>query len=216
MKTLKTAHESGFTLIEALISSTLFVVVMGGFVLSMVATQRARKTVEATGVLNCEALEIVETVRGELSRSGYENGFPLTYDGNEIGKTYPLFEHDEPHGQAERSDVVYRLPADDDGDGWPDVEADGNVLWEDDPRAFALVPNERGTNDFVRLAADGRATTVARNVESVSYSDPSETQFAIPLDCARVDLVLSAAADGAPQRVRLSAVVKLANGGLAP
>lgn len=213
---MKPGSRSGFTVLEALISSTLFVVIMGGFALSLLASQRARKSVETSAMLNQGALEVVEIVRRELSRSGYENGFPLTYDGAEVASDYPLFEHAAPHGALARCDVVYRLPADEDGDGWPDVDVNGNVAWEEDPRAFVLVPNEQGSNDFVRVAADGTTATVARNVESVTYSNPSETQFAIPLDCTRVEVVMRATSDGVPERLSLSAVVKLGNGGLAP
>ncbi len=213
---MKRGSRCGFTIIEALISSTLFVSIMGAFVLSLFAAERARDDAEVADQLNREALEVIETLRRDLSRSGYENGFPLSYDEDDIGQDYGTFVHAAPHGEQERCDVVYRLPADDDGDGWPDVDVDGDVTWEGDPRAFVLVPNQYGTNDFMRIAADGQSSTVARNVESLRYSSPAETAFAIPLDCMRVELGLRADSEGIPQRVRMSAVIRLENGGLAP
>lgn len=214
---MKHGPRSGFTILEVTISSTIFAAIMGAFVLALVATRKAQDDAEVVDLVSREALEVVETLRRELGRSGFENGFPLTYDADDVGADYQVFEHATPNGETERSDVVFRIPADADGDGWPDVENDGDVAWEDDPRAFVLRPNETGVNDLVQVAPDGQGATIGRHVESVTYSSPAETNFEIPLDCMRVEVVTaSIAADGQVRRSQLSAVVKLHNGGLSP
>jgi type II secretory pathway pseudopilin PulG len=212
---MKAAPRDGFTLVEALVSSTLFIAIMGAFALSLVSAERARADAEVTERLHREALEALDGLREELSRSGFENGFPLAYD-DDVAADYAVFAHATAHGANERCDLVYRLPADADADGWPDVEEDGSVVWEEEPRAFLLVPNDSGTNDLVRRSADGASVTVARNVATLRYSTPAETGFAIPLDCLRVEVGMSAIEDGRPYRFDVTTVVRLQNGGLAP
>jgi hypothetical protein len=203
--------------IEAVISTAIFVVLMGVFVRSLFSAQEAQDGAEATERLQRSSLDVVETVRQELSRSGFEGGLPLLYDGD-IGGDYDDYAHAPAHDRngadVERCDIAYRLPADGDGDGWPDVDADGGVIWEADPRAFVLAPDGSGSNAFMHLLPDGRRSTIARNVERVTFSTPAQTNYAIPLDCMSVTVVLREGRGGQARQEQLAFVVKLRNGGL--
>jgi hypothetical protein len=190
---------------------------MGLFVHSLYAAEEAQAGIEAAERLDSNALDVVKAVRTELGRSGFENGFPVLYDGD-IGDDHPEYEHEpalDRNGQVlQACDIAYRLPADEDQDGWPDVAADGLVFWEEDARAFVLVPDGSGSNDFVRLLPGGWHNTIARGVERVTFSTPADAGYEIPLDCLGVTIVLRVGRGGRAQHRQLDFIVKLRNGGL--
>ncbi len=216
---MRRGSRSGFSVIEAVVSTFIFAGIMGIFVRSLYSAHEAQEGIETSERLDRNALEVVQALREELSRSGFADGFPVLYDGD-IGDDYPDYEHepalDRYGDKVEACDIAYRLPADDDLDGWPDVDDDGNVLWEDEPRAFVLAPDGSGSNAFSRLLPDGRRVTIARDVERVTVSTSAQTNYAIPLDCLSVTVVLREGRGGQAQQRQLTFIVKLRNGGFSP
>lgn len=216
---MRRGARAGFTLLEAVLSVTFFGALMGAFVMALKSTNTARERVHSQSRLIQEGLEVLDSVRARLTRSGWSDDYPAIYDGNEVGIDYPDYEHGVPEDRegnvVQACDLVYVMPADDDGDGWPDV-VDGVTQWEAATRLFCLEPNDRGTNDFVVRDADGTRRTVARNVETATFSSPAMTGYAIPLDCVHLALTLRSGAGGSASEERFTSVFRLANGGLAP
>lgn len=216
---MKRGARAGFTLLEAILSVTFFGALMGAFVMALQSTNAASEQVRSQSRLIQEGLEVLDSVRTRLTRSGWSVDYPAIYDGNEVGIDYPDYAHGVPedrNGETVPScDLVYLLPADDDDNDWPDVE-DGVTQWEAEPRLFCLVPNDQGTNDFVAWEPDGTRRTLARHVESVTFSNPAMTGYTIPLDCVHLAVTLRSGEGGEASEERFTSIIRLANGGLAP
>ena len=214
----RTTARAGFTLVEAAISVTVFAGILGAFLVSLNSAQDAQSVTEAEAQVQRDALRSIAVLRTDLSRAGYENGFPELFDGDEISATYPEFDHDEtldPDGlPMEQCDLVLRNPADDDRDEWPDLDVNGSVVW-DDPVAFLLVPDGEGTFNLVRRTTAGAQRVLARRLTRVLFEDPEDTLFSIPLDCIRVTLDFRVpGARGVAQSASFGLVVELRNGGI--
>jgi type II secretory pathway pseudopilin PulG len=212
---MKPTHKSGFTIVEAAISIALFTVLLSAFAQSVGSALNTKQRFEAEQSLALDAFRSVESIRGELRRSGFSGGFPQFFEDDDVGGTFPAFAHARAHpapdgGQTAR-EIVFRLPADGDGDGWPDVTAAREVDWDAVDIAYVLRPAADGTNEIWRMSSAGEAAVVARRVVSMLFEDSAETGFAIPLNCVRLRIVLVAEASAGGHRRVVESVIRLPN-----
>ena len=214
---MKLHSRSGMTLVEIMISMAIFATTMLAFGASLKATKDTQDLVVIQDRLNRSGLKALKALRQELMRSGFENGYPQIFDGNQIGNDYGNLAHDVPldsNGAAVAAcDIVFRQPADADDNGWPDT-LDGSPVWEANPCAFTVMPDTDGWNRLVRTDVDGNTRIVSRDLESLTFEPPSATGFAIPMNSMRVTLVLRAPGpSGQDVTQTFSMVVALQNGG---
>ena len=217
--------QAGFSLLEGAISLSVFAVLMGGYMITM---SRMSESTDASALeheLLVDCGRVMSAITSDLRRSGYENvdgiDMPVFFDAGDPPAAFAEFGHDVPHdpfGDGLTREIVFSLPEDADGDGWPDLEADrSGPVWSDDYVAYQLVPELDGTNSLRRLTSAGDATTLSRNVTQLIFESPADTGFLIPADTLRVTLVLRRAArNGAVRRIQIQEVVQLFNGWIAP
>ncbi len=211
----------GFTLVEALLAVTIFSMLLGGFLLSVDRMSRSSDAAEVEYALAADALDAVRSVVTEVARAGYVSldgvQLPIFFDDGDAGDDYPAFDHAPPASGMAVREVLYRLPADADDDGWPDVDAAGEAEWDPVERAIQCMPLDDGTDGLVLRTADGTTTVLARDVARVLFETPAQTAFAIPLDSLRFTLTLRRQApDGSTHDYEVQRVVRLRNGGMAP
>lgn len=157
--------------------------------------------------------------------AGFDHAAPNLISG--LSKTSPVNPLPAPQGGTglpgfapeqlpESRELVYILPADADGNGWPDLDQ-GEPVWGGQRLALLLVPEGNGSNRLVRRTEAGAETVLAHGVRALRVDLPVDTGYSIPLDSVRVWLQLVRESErGGVQLFNRVDVIQLRNGGLAP
>ena len=222
MKHLRPHSQSGFTVVEAMLSSLLLSSLLYGFVTLTQRAQAGQDEIERVFTEEITFLNAVNDIRTELQRSGFvDDGsdYPMVFPNNTVGNHDAAFAAAAPHahedGNTTSQDIVFLVGQDADGDGWPEYDADGNMDWALEEAAFLLVPDATGGNTLQRRMSDGTSRDMLGGVTRAVFDDPDSAAFAIPLGCVRLELEMIAMRGG-EERYRLSRIVtvRLRNGGL--
>ena len=216
------SKSAGFTLLEAAISITLFGTVMMGFAMAVDSLRRDEKAANADFQLARDGFAALERVGQELERTGLRAGYPQFFDDGSVGGSFASLEHMAPdisqeataRGEPTSREIVFQVPADADGDGWPDLVGSDSIAWQPVDVAFVLVPDGNGLNELRRIASDGSNRRITGNVEQVLFESPADTGFAIPLDSVRVRITVAnrTASHGRVSRRTFQAVYQMHNG----
>ena len=215
---------AGMTLVEMMLGMSLITFLMWGFFTLVEGSVKETGAISAEQAVYQANQVALEKVRKELRISGFATvdgvAYPELFQGNDVGLTYGVFDHDEAvdlgADDPQAVEIVYRIPADDDGDGWPDLDG-ADVAWSTEIRCLAMVPSGDGeTNEVVRLSNEGPTLTLARNVRRFVVEDPEDTGWRIPLSAVRTTLEFEAFDDRSANTVVGTEVIVLKNGGNAP
>jgi hypothetical protein len=213
----------GFTLTEMAISCAVLVV-MGGAVIEVVEQLGAIRTSASTATRLQEAGEraLLRIVR-DLARSGTTvvggKSYPHVFADGDAAAAFDNHDHTpaDQHGEAGDPDfgpsreIVFLAPADADGDGVPDLDPDGALVWDAAEFSYVLV-TVNGVNELQRRTDAANAERVARDVERVVFDDAA-TDPTLTADSVRVRLWMRAVdGEGIVQRYLAQAVVRLRNG----
>lgn len=214
-------RRAGFTILEAVIAVALFSMLLGGFLLSVDRMGRAQDSSDVRYTLAVDALDAVRSITTEVRRTGYVtlagDQMPVFFDDGAPGAAYAAFAHGALQSGESVREIVYRIPEDADADGWPDLDAGDEVVWEAVDRAIVCASLGDGTDALTLSTSDGGRTILARDVASIVFETPAQTGFDIPLDALRFTLRLRrSAADGTAYEFESQRVVRLRNGGFAP
>lgn len=212
---------AGLTIVETAISMAVYAVFVGALTLTLRGLSRNAESIDASQELAREGLRAVGQMRLDLQRSGWAEidglQWPFTEEAGIALDDWPALNHEVPHqhaGDPASRPIFLRLPADANGDGWPDLSAAGGVSWSDEAVAWLIVPAEDGTNTLVRRSSSGAEGVFGSNVNWIVFETPSETGYQIPLNSIRVRLEFQEeGADGVPMTMELEEVVRLWNGG---
>ncbi len=215
----------GFSMLEVMLSTSILVIVLGSLAVSVGSMQDLAATARQRGELQITGQRAVLAILGDLRRSGTVVvggfGYPLVFDGGDPGAGHPQHAHipasksgapgDEDAG-PDRS-ILFVLPLDEDGDRRPDVDVNGELLWDDAVHGYVLVTGADGVNRLERWVEGLPPRSVARYVERMVFDDAASSGWEIPLDSIRVRLYLRKIdASGQVQRFFIEAVVALRNG----
>lgn len=216
---------SGFTLIEVSIGMVLLAIVLGALAMAMrgmnglALSSRERLSLQTSGQ---EAL--IEIVR-DLRRSGVVTvgglRFPVLFENGDPGENFPDHVHvpavenagvGEPDFGPDR-ELLFLLPADEDGDRRPDVGENGRLVWGANVFSYVLVTRADGVNTLERRVDGANPRVVARFVERVVFDDAASSGFEIPMGSIRVRLFMRRVDGGGNVRRHFTeAVVSLRNG----
>lgn len=154
----------------------------------------------------------LSTITEELERSGFTSvggvDYPFFVAGDELEEA-PLVHRHAPANAAEGADVtareiVFLLPQDTNGDGWPDLtDTMQSVVWDTTEISYVLLPSPDGSNELVRREDGANDRVLARGVRRFVVEDAESAGFAFPIDVLRITLELEDAGEGAAQQ-RLS------------
>lgn len=199
MKTtrLHTGSRAGMTIVEAAITFTMFAIVLGGFVTNLRQFTLATRTQEAEFELQTSTLGVLAEIRRDIERGGYVTlggvEYPVLFPDGQC--PLPAFVHAAPNvvvpGLGPSQEAVFVRPMDADGDNWPEIDANFDIVWDPDQIGYLLIPNPNGKNDLVCRTSAGVTRTLSRDVVQIVFEDPAATGFEIPLDSIRVTLTLS-------------------------
>ncbi|MEM7515421.1 MAG: prepilin-type N-terminal cleavage/methylation domain-containing protein [Planctomycetota bacterium] len=219
------SRRCGFSLLEAMITLSVFGIVMTGFMKSFDHFSRMTEQSSREYQAQAQTMNALEALVDDLSRSAFINlggtDYPQLHEMNAL----PVLPVEFVHAPADASagsgalsnDVWFVLPSDGDGDNWPDLDANGQPVWSPVIVAYVLVPDGRGTNNLERRTSAGAIQTVARRVASLRFEDPAAAGWEVPLETLRIRIETSVADErGSPLTRQAEAVVRLNNGLFVP
>ncbi len=215
----------GFTLVEGMISFTVFALLLSAFMRSFEHFNQLTEQTSREYQANAQTIQALSAISEELERSAYVTvggiAFPRLIEGVDQVNRPVVFGHAPPSAtegdNIASNDLWYVLPFDGDGDGWPDLDAARSPVWDPTTYALMLVPDGTGTNDLVRRSSAGAQTVLARHVSSIRFEDPVAASWEIPLETLRVRIVTALPTErGGAMTRRSETVISLRNGRFVP
>ena len=221
--------QSGVTMVEMMLSVSLLTIISATMLESLVRFQEAGQAVTQEYTLERRSADVAMRVTKDLGRSGFTmidgQTFPVIADTGEadnmlnVVNAFDLdlgFQDAEANeGRGDSHELVFCLPDDADGDGWPDTVG-SQPAWSPNLITYYLRPSTNGRNDLVREQQNGRLEVLCRGVAQFEVETPEDTGFVIPLDSIRMTLTLASEDGGQQFEKTTQEVIQLRNGGLAP
>lgn len=216
---------SGFSLLEASFATALLILVFGGLAAAIRSMQQLAHTAKERGAVQTEGqdalVEIVQDMRRSAVTLAAGVRYPILYTDGDPGPGYPEFTHlpanksGEPNDEDSGPDqaILFLLPRDEDGDRRPDVNENGELIWDDAVHGYVLVTGPDGVNRLERRQEGQPARVVARFVERLVFDDAASSNWEIPLGSVRVRLFFRKPdASGQVQRFFTEGIIALRNG----
>lgn len=211
---------AGMTLVEAILSLAIFSSVL--LSLGLVLRWREANTLQMEeAALSVDLHEALAAMTSELTLSGFtrDGVYPYLFEDGVPGDGFAAHAHAAPEapvsiGVTPSREVVFVLPDDADGDGVPDLDADGSLVWATEERSLVILPDATGMNRVELRIDGGRTRVLARNAESLVVDDSSAV--GVPLGCLRLRLTLSLDVGGRRLSAAAERTVRLLNGGARP
>lgn len=212
----------GTTLLESMIAMSLFPLLIGACLATLDSGRAEQDRGGRTADLVRRADRAMQRITLELERSGFANivgvEYPYFVDGDALGDA-PLVHRHAPANAAEGAavtarEVVFVLPLDANGDGWPDLTASmQSVAWDPIEISYALLPTPDGNNQLVRRVNGAGTQVLARGVRRFVVDDAASAGFAFPIDMLRITLELVDSGTGDAQQELISTrLLTLPNG----
>ena len=214
---------SGMTLVEAVLSMALFAPLMLAFthVLRVDDASNSLQVEEAVQVTDLH--ESLQEIAEDLAYSGFSDDgtYPYLFPAGDPAASFADHAHDEPElpvgvGDPNSQEVVFLLPADDNGDSRPDMDSGGDLLWGSSEFSYVILRDANGMNRVERRTDGGSGRVLCRNVESLVVDDTESGGLAVPLGCLRVRMTVSKVVGGRRLSSTGEVTVRLRNGGMRP
>jgi hypothetical protein len=225
MRVLSTnPRKAGLTLVEMTLSVTLMFIVSGTLVLAMESMGSLASTTQIKANLQTMADDALFDIVKDLRQSStIEIGgatYPYVFDGGVPGIDFIIHAHDPAVESAEPGDsdagpdreVVLLLPADADGDGRPDVDVNGDLVWDMDEVSYTVRTRADEVNTLERRVNGLNPRVIGRYVERIVVDTAESSSFVIPLGSVRVRLFFRQLnKDGVLLRYTNEAVIAMRN-----
>lgn len=219
--TTERGRRAGFSLIEYLIAVVLLSLFIGTMVASSSSMLSTSSSVDIRTKLQEQGESAIASIVEDLRKSGFVGGYPVLFEDGDAQPPVDAFAHAPVPEGADANDpdfgvnreIVFLSFADDDGDGVPDFDADGDLVWSAVRTAYVLVQGPTGSNQLQRRTEDGNIRVIADHVERVTFDDIVTSGFQVPLGTVRVRIWFRAP-DGRGHEVihDVEAGVRLRNG----
>lgn len=222
---MKTMQEStctgraGFTITEMAVSAVVLLLLGAGIAQSSGALRQAMGGGQTRDVQLTEAISALEAIRVDLKRSGFVDDYPHTFAKGVAGAGFEIHNHEPATKHAKGNDpaagddreVIYALPADADGNGVPDVNGVGGLVWDAAEYSIVRVDDATGTPVLERRINGVTDRVLARNVERIQFETQAD-DAAVPAQTVRVTLHMRQTSPGGTvQKYSAQSMVKLRN-----
>ena len=224
---MRKQRRAGYTLIEVVVASLILAFLAHTLVESSNFMSRLTSTGNVQTVLQIEAEKAMRKIVDDLRQSGFQvnaggKEFPYVFEDGNADGDFAAHAHEPADSEAEDDDpdfgpnreIVFAHPEDADGDGRPDLDAGGLLVWSADEISYT-VRTRSGTNYLERSVNLADSRPVCRFVERITFDRPSDFWTEFPTNSMRVRLFLRARDSvGALYRHTSEVVVQLRNGGI--
>ncbi len=220
------SRRRGYTLVEVILATAILAVLARALVEASSLMSRLTASGNVETVMQIESEKALDAVVGDMRRAGFVNiaakDFPYVFDDGVAEDPFADHSHPAADHEAEDGDldfgptreIVFALPADDDGDGTPDLDEDGELVWSPSEISYTLV-TRAGVNYLERRVDLGEADQIAAHVERIVFDTPETSGWDIPLGSVRFQIFLRMRdPNGALYRYMNSVVLSLRNGGI--
>jgi len=194
MKQTHHNNQAGFGLLELLITVGLFSGLLTLFSMSLQGSAEKQRSSMDQAAAQMNAQKGLSAIREALGQTNFGGGLPAVYDGNDIGADYPALAHPAANAYdnlPQSRELVFQTLLDADDNGWPDVDAAGNMSWSPTLAALIVTPDAQGVNRLYMVDTDGGRNPLARDVGSLVIDDSASSGFQIPLNQLRVRLFMA-------------------------
>jgi prepilin-type N-terminal cleavage/methylation domain-containing protein len=186
---------AGFTLTEMSITLVVMIVLGAALAQSSGALRIVVNGGTAQDLLMSEGMQAMERIRDDLKCSGFVGAYPYTFVGGAAGDGFDVHDHEPAvkHATGDAVDagsdreVVFVRPADDDGDGVPDIDGNGAAVWGGAEFSYVRVNDASGSPVLERRTDGAAGDVVAHHVERVLF-DTQASDPAVPAETVRVTI----------------------------
>ncbi len=216
---------AGMTLLEASVSSALLFLVLGTLAHALTGVRDVTNSEGVKAQLQSSGERALEMIISDLRASGFSTvggiDYPVLFENGAAPNGLAEHVHSPAPKEARPSDsdfgpnreIVFRLPADADGDGRPDVTVDGQVIWDAREFSYVVINDPDGVNRLERRIDGVAAQRVASWVERIVFDDAASSGFVVPLNSIRVRIDFRRPDDnGLQMRHSVEASVRTRNG----
>ncbi|TAJ17988.1 MAG: type II secretion system protein [Planctomycetota bacterium] len=213
------SRRAGFTITEMAISAVVLLILGAGIAQSSGALRQAMTGGQAADVQMTDAISALDAIRADLMSSGFVDEFPHTFAKGVAGAGFEIHNHQPAAKHAKGNDpaagddreIVFARPADADGDGVPDIDGVGNLVWDGAQYSFVRVDDATGTPVLERRIDGVTDRVLARNVERVQFETQTD-DASVPAQTVRVTLHMRRTTPGGGvQKYFAQSMVKLRN-----
>jgi len=176
---------AGFSLIEALVSSFIFVALLAALYGALSDADRMRSVQDTYARMEMDARRALDRISAELRMAGRvsnpapgQPGFPYTFvNGGALGTFNPPARHDPadihvaPDSAAfgDCIEISFLIPVDNDGDGLLTSAATGDIEWSPWHVAYVIVTGGDGINRLERWEDSVRTDILAMYAERITF-----------------------------------------------
>ena len=222
----KRGKAAGFTLIEALISTVIFVLVLGGIYSALIASISYEDFQKTYAEMQMSARRALEKMSSELRMAGRINNpvvgeisHPYIFTNGLAEKNFASLSHD-PATQhlaagnpafGDCREIAFKVPQDVDGDGQLTSATTGEIEWSPADISYVLVTQSNGINVLQRRSGTTVTDILASHVERMTI-DTMDTDPTIGINEIVITLYMARPDDkGRWLQTNLSACVTMRN-----
>lgn len=214
---------SGVALLEVMLGAVMLSVIISGVFMSVAHMSRSAQAGGTQSYLLSAGQTALDRVRDDLQRSGFTTvgalDYPHLFEDGVPGADFAPHAHAAPTpaiwAGGPNREIVFRIPADADGDGRPDLDANNQASWGAEEISYVVVPSPTGGNRLERRVDGAFDRVTARYVDRVTFDDAVTSGFAIPLNALRVRIDFAKRdPKGVMHRHTVQTVFRLRNGGV--
>jgi len=217
------SRRRGLTLIEIAIGLSLVTIVLAMVAQAVGGLQRLGTDGEIQAQLASSGNRALRSVLSDLRQTGFVSDagldFPHLFTDGDAGPGFDVHDHAAAqtlvdYGPAGSREIVFRMPADADSDGVPDLDGNGALVWDAADFSYVLVTGADGVNTLQRRTDGAAPRTVARHVDRLIVDNSITSGFQIPVDALRVQIDMAIQdASGTVHTLSLQGIVRARNGG---
>lgn len=228
MKLWNCAKRAGFTMLELTMGVLILLLLVGSLFQALTSLSMGGAQAEIQSELQAQGERALRAIIDDLKPSGFDDivvgGVPARFpsyfvDGNALNEyavnAHPPAVHHAQAGDVDfgpNREIAFLQPADLNGDGRPDVDGGGQLVWSVQQFSYVVVTRADGVNVLQRRRDGVSTRQIAHHVERITFDDVNSVAT-IPLGAVRARIWLRRVDDrGAVHRHYAEAVVNLRNG----
>ena len=221
-------------MLEMAIAGTILLLIVGALTAALDGLRGVTITGSMDSKLQQAGERALKSIITDMKRSGAATvgakTYPFLFDAGDASLDFSgagavpaggwlMHSHAQATKQAQPGDpgfgpdreIVFLQPADVDGDGRPDVDANGNLVWDASDFSYVLISGAvDGRNYLQRRTNGGTPQTVASGVERIVFDD--QASAGLQMSGIRVQIFLREVDDkGLVHRYQTQAIVGMRN-----